>query len=88
MDKIQGEREWRHRVRTKKEPVCFIPVSSLCTQLSLAQRPQQLITCRHITDTCDDLCGPLWRCTTLIGQVQDTKEKQSWVVLLHKRQIS
>lgn len=42
----------------QKQPVYIIPVAFMCAQLSLAQRPQHLITCRHITDTCHDLWGP------------------------------
>lgn len=76
------------RDRQQKKPVHFIPVASLCTQPILAERPQQLITCRQITDTCHDLWCSLWWCTTLGGQVGATKLEPNYVVLQHKRQMS
>lgn len=62
--KRRGKRERLMRME-HKEAAYIITVAFTCTQLSLAQRPQHLITCRHVTDTCHDLWVPLERCAVL-----------------------
>lgn len=83
MNKILGTNWNRRNPQTSRESRRRPPVTWLCSECWLAERPKQLITCGRFTDTRPDLSGPYVRTQMLIGQVRAAKEESQNSFWIH-----